>query len=61
MEFFRCQCKKIICQIEDDTIVIKCRHCKRYIHIKTYGIKDIEYKLTSDTDEGPGLVANINK
>mgnify|MGYP006874555279 CR=1 FL=1 len=51
MENFRCQCKKIVCQIEKDTVIIKCRHCKRFIHIKTKGIIDIQYRLTAGTDE----------
>ncbi|MHB1419127.1 MAG: hypothetical protein ACYCX4_05985 [Bacillota bacterium] len=42
---FRCTCHKIVCQIEGDSIIIMCRHCKRYIHIHTKGILDIEYKL----------------
>ncbi|SMB97694.1 hypothetical protein SAMN00808754_1921 [Thermanaeromonas toyohensis ToBE] len=51
MEDFRCQCKKIVCQIEGNTIIIKCRHCKRYIHIHTKGLISIEYKLTPDPAE----------
>ncbi|KKM12524.1 hypothetical protein SY88_03055 [Clostridiales bacterium PH28_bin88] len=56
MENFRCQCKKIVCQIEGDTIVIKCRHCKRYIYINTKGIVNIEYKLGP---EGGNVSTNI--
>jgi len=47
MENFRCQCKKIVCQIEGDMVIIKCRHCKRYIHIKTKGIIDIQFRLSA--------------
>jgi sensor histidine kinase YesM len=61
MEFFRCQCKKIICQIDTDTVIIKCRHCKRYIHIKTKGIEEIKYSLTSDIDKGQSQVAHTGK
>lgn len=50
MESFRCQCRKIVCQIEGDSIIIKCRHCKRYIHIHTKGLINIEYKLSPDSD-----------
>lgn len=32
-------------------VIIKCRHCKRYIHIKTKGIIDIQFRLTAGTDE----------
>ncbi len=60
-EFFRCQCKKIICQIEEDTIIVKCRHCKRYVHIKTKGIESVEFKLTDDTEGGETQVIDFNK
>lgn len=45
MKDFRCQCKKIVFQIEGDTIIIKCRHCKRYIHIRTKGLIDVQYRV----------------
>lgn len=49
---FRCECKKIVFQLEGDAILIKCRHCKRYIQINTKGIVNFEYKL------GPNEVLN---
>lgn len=58
MENFRCQCKKIVCQIEGDTIIIKCRHCKRYIHIRTKGLMHIEYRLTPEVD-GEGATKTV--
>lgn len=42
---FRCGCKKIVFQVDGDAILIKCRHCKRYIQINTKGISNFEYKL----------------
>ena len=39
-----CQCGKIVCQLENDTIQIKCRHCKRLIIILTKGIIGITFK-----------------
>ncbi|HHY59326.1 MAG TPA: hypothetical protein GX504_01805 [Clostridia bacterium] len=51
MKDFRCQCKKIVFQIEGDTIIIKCRHCKRYIHIRTKGLIDVQYKLDPTTTQ----------
>lgn len=45
MEDFRCPCKKIVCQVEGDTIIIKCRHCKRYVYIYTKGLVGVQYKL----------------
>lgn len=46
--FVRCECGKILCQEENDTIIIKCRHCKRYFLIRTKGIEKMEFKLKSD-------------
>lgn len=60
MEDFRCQCKKIICQIDGNIIIIKCRHCKRFIHIQTKGIIDIEYKLTSGIDDNDLSVIKLS-
>ncbi len=34
MNNVKCECGKIVCQINDNTILIKCRHCKRFIIIK---------------------------
>lgn len=44
LEDLRCRCGKIVSQIKDNTIYIKCRHCKRFIVIETKGITKIEYK-----------------
>ncbi|HEX3033228.1 MAG TPA: hypothetical protein VHS59_13525 [Bacillota bacterium] len=49
---FRCECKKIVFQLEGDAIIVKCRHCKRFIRINTQGIINFEYKL------GPNEVLN---
>lgn len=43
MPFQRCLCKKILCQLSDDRIIILCRFCKRYVVIHTRGIDKIEY------------------
>jgi hypothetical protein len=51
MNHYRCQCKKIVCKIEGEVIIIKCRHCKRYLHIVTDGIVDIQLKQTDRLDE----------
>lgn len=42
-EYMRCRCGKIVCQTTRDSVIIKCRHCKRYIIIKTEGITRIEF------------------
>lgn len=44
MKNHRCICGKIVAQQEGDIILIKCRHCKRMLHIKTKGIDSIEFK-----------------
>ncbi len=54
MENVRCRCGKILCQAEGDfvpagdlpqdtVILIKCRHCKRFIAIHTKGLIKVEY------------------
>lgn len=30
----RCKCGKIVCQLEEQVVTIKCRHCKRLIIMK---------------------------
>ncbi len=51
LENLRCQCGKIVCQLKEEVVVIKCRHCKRFIIINIRGFettgggeKKIEYK-----------------
>lgn len=34
MSDIKCECGKILCQSDHEYIVIKCRHCKRFIFIK---------------------------
>ncbi|AVX21365.1 MAG: hypothetical protein ACOY3H_01905 [Bacillota bacterium] len=34
MEDIRCSCGKLICQYQDNMIIIKCRHCKRFLIIR---------------------------
>ncbi|TDA69805.1 MAG: hypothetical protein D9V47_04265 [Clostridia bacterium] len=59
MENFRCQCKKIVCQLEGDTVIIKCRHCKRYIYIHTKGLVNIEYRLGPEEEGERQVVADL--
>ncbi len=40
----RCLCSKIVCRIDQKTIIIRCRHCKRDIVISTSGVLKIDYK-----------------
>ncbi len=30
----RCECGKIVCQCDHELVVIKCRHCKRFIFVR---------------------------
>ncbi len=52
MENTRCACGKIVCQTEEDRVIIKCRHCKRYIVIHTRGIERIEHLSGTALVEG---------
>jgi hypothetical protein len=31
MENVRCRCGKIVCQLKGRVVLIKCRHCKRFV------------------------------
>ena len=31
MENVRCKCGKIVCQLKGSVVLIKCRHCKRFV------------------------------
>lgn len=53
MQDFRCGCKKIVFQVEGDNILVKCRHCKRYIQINTKGITSFQYKLGPEETRSP--------
>ncbi|KKM12526.1 hypothetical protein SY88_03065 [Clostridiales bacterium PH28_bin88] len=48
MEDVRCACHKIICQVDGNTVMIKCRHCKRYVVIKAEGQIQIETWLPEE-------------
>ncbi|HEX3030936.1 MAG TPA: hypothetical protein VHS59_01645 [Bacillota bacterium] len=41
----RCTCKKLFCQIEGDTVIIKCRRCKKMLVIETLGFTGMEYRI----------------
>lgn len=44
MANLKCQCGKLICQVEGGSIIIKCRHCKRFIVIRTSGLLQVEIR-----------------
>ncbi len=31
MDNVRCRCGKIVCQLKANVVLIKCRHCKRFV------------------------------
>lgn len=39
----RCDCGKIVCQSDHEFVVIKCRHCKRFMFIS---LDDYDHKVT---------------
>lgn len=41
----RCTCKKLLFQVDGDDIIIKCRHCKKIIIIRTKGLVSMEYRI----------------
>ncbi|SJZ58644.1 hypothetical protein [Selenihalanaerobacter shriftii] len=43
MDDLRCKCDKLVAKVEGDSVIIKCRHCKRFLIIQTRDIKSIEY------------------
>lgn len=55
MKDLRCECKKIVFQVEGNSILIKCRHCKRYLEIKTAGIVKVELERS-----GANVKTNIS-
>lgn len=46
MQDGRCECGKLIFQINGNDIFIKCRHCKRMVVIHTDGLNEIEIQET---------------
>jgi len=46
-EYLKCLCGKKVCQVHEQVLIIKCRHCKRYILIKpdrANGGHEIDFK-----------------
>ncbi|MBI2914804.1 MAG: hypothetical protein HYY08_02650 [Firmicutes bacterium] len=43
MESVRCLCGKLTCQITGDSVVIKCRRCKRLVTIETKGVLHVSF------------------
>jgi len=42
-DYLRCKCGKIVCEIIEDKVIIKCRHCKRFVVIEAEQVKTIKY------------------
>jgi len=47
----RCDCGKIVCQSDHEFVVIKCRHCKRFVFIKA---EDNKLSIS------PHLISRVN-
>lgn len=52
----RCKCGKIVCQVQERVVLIKCRHCKRYVTLdfgrpKNHGEED----ATDISEQGPKI------
>jgi len=54
VEDVRCLCGKIVCQIQNEKVIIKCRHCKRYIIIDYQGNADKEIRPVISTMSASG-------
>jgi len=51
MKDVRCACDKLVSKIEEDKIIIKCRHCKRFVVIQARQITRVEYKNYRQSSE----------
>lgn len=43
----RCTCGKLVCQHQEQKIIIKCRHCKRFIVINLQKLQQKEVSVVS--------------
>lgn len=43
MKEVRCDCGKIVCQSDQKYIVIKCRHCKRFVFLS---LEESNFKIS---------------
>lgn len=55
MKNVRCQCGKILCQNENESLIIMCRHCKRYYEIDLKEL-ELEKKLFVPINEKEVLI-----
>lgn len=61
LEDVRCECGKIVCQSDPDYIVVKCRHCKRYMFIKKEKDKNNDFVTASFSHLANRVQANIHE
>ncbi|MFZ5639457.1 MAG: hypothetical protein ACOY4Q_02065 [Bacillota bacterium] len=53
MENVRCRCGKIVCQLKGKVVLVKCRHCKRFVILE---FNDQErQELTSNKEYHPKI------
>ncbi len=54
MEDVRCKCGKIVSQLEGEVILIKCRHCKRFV-IVNFSNQSGQSKASSEKEGRPKI------
>jgi len=54
MENVRCRCGKIVCQLKGKVVLIKCRHCKRFV-ILEFNQDELQENGTIDKEYHPKI------
>lgn len=54
MENVRCRCGKIVCQLKGRVVLIKCRHCKRFV-IMEFNDQQAQEGLTNNNEYHPKI------
>lgn len=49
MENVRCKCGKIVCQLKGKVVLIKCRHCKRFVILEFSDQEGQETELAKES------------
>lgn len=54
MENVRCRCGKIVCQLKGRVVLIKCRHCKRFV-IMEFNDQEAHDDLSTNKEYQPKI------
>lgn len=54
MENVRCRCGKIVCQLKGKVVLIKCRHCKRFV-ILEFNDQETQGELSDNKEYHPKI------